>query len=406
METKNPEERKAIENSKNLPSNVSPTFALQAKESNPKSSKSSKKRPKREEETNQTKKKRKSPSSKRDPSREAKKTKPGSECGYSNSEIADDSHTYQGSQDLMLDPRGDSRKISEELVLPLVREMSQEDLYKFCTKIDFPSFYSVGMRRTGKSFITRNLLYLLRAFIPYAIVFSETAFQNFFQKFIPRKYVINGYSDAILNSINARQGALRNWAESTFKDPKKECPINFRMVEIYDDLITNPDFKWSTMVKKSYVMGRHFWKFVMINSQVAKGMFPEVRDNTDYVFVMFQDKLPQLEALWEDYGSCLPKKVWFKLVRQYARLIKDENGELIKSYALFIDNTECDVNKKFWVFSAIDPGPFVFGCKEFWESECPPAWRKMNSFTVAKGMPDPFSKDFQQLQQSKQLISK
>ena len=92
-------------------------------------------------------------------------------------------------------------------------------------------------------------------------------------------------------------------------------------------------------------------------------MPPVVRSNTDYAFIMVQTQRRSKEALADEFLSLLDRQVAFKLMDQLAK------GHDI----MLVDNSENSTDLAEVVHSAHakDPGPFLLGCKEYWEGTNP-----------------------------------
>jgi len=128
---------------------------------------------------------------------------------------------------------------------------------------------------------------------------------------------------------------------------------------VLDDIVHNTDLKWSPTVTKTASQGRHYNQDIFVTLQYSKGMNPCWRSNTDIVAVFQQISEPQSHSLWEDYGFPLEWKQWKKMIAMYTN-----NNRFI-----IINNTVKNnrVEERFFTFRAIDPGPFILGCREYWE---------------------------------------
>ena len=87
-----------------------------------------------------------------------------------------------------------------EVILPDLTEFDPESI-----KLD-GTVVAVGKRRTGKSWVFRNLMYLMKDKIPAGIVISQTDELNkFWRQYIPAKYIYPKYEPEILDAVFKRQ---------------------------------------------------------------------------------------------------------------------------------------------------------------------------------------------------------
>ena len=98
------------------------------------------------------------------------------------------------------------------------REVKLPDLDEFdpsTIKLD-GTIVAVGKRRTGKSWVFRNLMYLLKDKIPAGIVISQTDELNkFWRQYVPKKYIFNKYEPEILDAVFERQKKILNDSNTT-----------------------------------------------------------------------------------------------------------------------------------------------------------------------------------------------
>lgn len=236
-------------------------------------------------------------------------------------------------------------------------DLTQEDLLEMLMEIESPTIGAYGARGTGKSWIIRNCLHLMKEKYPFGIVFCSTAFNGFWQKHLPSYAVIPEYRPEVLERLFKQQSLLVSLMK---KYPALEDHINPHVFVLFDDVIHDPRLRNDENIKLLYTAGRHFKITVMTNSQYAKGINPTIRSNTDVVFIMRQFQIPQIESLWEEYGSLVPKTDFIKMLDIAT---KDR-------HSLVVWNKEQDgiVKDRYKRFKAVDPGPFLLGSLEFW---CP-----------------------------------
>jgi len=229
---------------------------------------------------------------------------------------------------------------------------------------------AVGKRRTGKSWIFRNILYLLKDKFPAGICISQTDELNkFWRQYMPKKYIFNKYSPEILDAVFMRQKKILNNPELTKKQKEKQAPF----FVILDDVISDPAFQRNEpQIKELFVAGRHYKLFVLITTQYAKAITPTLRGNTDFLFILKTVQQRQREALWEDFADFLTKDAFSQMIDAYT----EDNETLVVNTCP--DNKVTPMDMMYW-WKAVDPGDFKIGSKEYWES----------SFSGNQGNPPP-----------------
>jgi len=267
-----------------------------------------------------------------------------------NSEMSNDTkaHTY-GKHAMMPVLTSDQYA---EVQLPNLKEFNPDDI-----KLD-STIVAVGKRRTGKSWIFRNIMYLMKDRIPAGIVVSQTDELNkFWRQYVPKKYIYNKYDPAILDAVFARQKSILNDKGLTDEEKDKKAPF----FVLLDDVISDQRLRYDENLMELFVAGRHYRLFVLITTQYAKAITPTLRGNTDLCFMMKNIQKPQIEALWEDFGSFLTKDAFAQMLETYT-----EDNEV-----LIIDTCpehKVDPIEMCYWWKAVDPGEFHIGSKEYWQS--------------------------------------
>ena len=178
-----------------------------------------------------------------------------------------------------------------EVCLPDLLEFDPEEI-----KLD-ATIVAIGKRRTGKSWLLRNIMYLMRDKIPAGIVISQTDELNkFWQQYVPSKYIYPKYEPEILDAVFKRQKSILN--DNALSDEEKDKKAPFFI--LLDDVISDQRLKYDENLMELFVAGRHYRLFVMITTQYAKAITPTIRGNTDYAFLFKCAQQRQREAHHED----------------------------------------------------------------------------------------------------------
>ena len=163
----------------------------------------------------------------------------------------------------------------------------------------------IGKRRTGKSFLLRDILYHKRQQLPAGIVISGTEeVSPYFKNFIPKMFIHYEYSTEILSNLFKRQQKAfqENWATP-------ECFL------LMDDCIDD-SAKWSKekVVKTIFVNGRHYKIMFLLAMQIAMAIPPGLRGNVDYVFLTKNNNNLEIEKIYKNYAGMFKSLKEFKLV--------------------------------------------------------------------------------------------
>ena len=239
-----------------------------------------------------------------------------------------------------------------QVVLPDLSEFDPETI-----KLD-GTIVAVGKRRTGKSWVFRNLMYLMKDKIPAGIVISQTDELNkFWRQYMPSKFIFPRYEPEILDAVFHRQKKILNDPNLTEEQKDKKAPFFI----LLDDVISDQRLKYDENLMELFVAGRHYRLFILITTQYAKAITPTLRGNTDYCFIMKTIQQRQREALWEDFGDFLTKDAFAQILDAYT-----EDNEV-----LVIDTCpEHHVNplEMLYWWKVVDPGNFKMGSEDYWAS--------------------------------------
>ena len=239
-----------------------------------------------------------------------------------------------------------------EVALPDLLEFNPDDL-----KLD-GTIVAVGKRRTGKTWVFRNIMYLMKDKFEAGIVISQTdELNHFWRQYVPKKYIYNKYQPEILDAVFKRQKSIINDPNLTDEEKEKKAPFFI----LLDDVISDSRLKWDENLCELFVAGRHYKLFILITTQYAKAITPTLRGNTDYCFMMKCLQQRQLEALWEDFGSFLTKDAFAQIINAYT----EDNEVLVVNTC---PDTQVDPLSMMAWWKAVDPGEFKMGSEEYWRA--------------------------------------
>lgn len=242
-----------------------------------------------------------------------------------------------------------------EVVLPNLTQLNLEEHIKLDSTIVL-----IGRRRTGKSWICRHIMWMLKDKIPAGIVISTTSELNhFWEEYIPKRYIFSRYEPEVLDAVFKRQKKILNDNNLTDAEKDKKAPF----FVLLDDVISDKRLQYDANLMELFVAGRHHRICCIITSQYAKGVItPTIRGNTDVVFMLRTTQARQKESLWEDFGDEMTKDAFYQTLDAYT----EDREVLVRLTDPDLDNSD-PASFLYW-FKAVDPGKFRMGSKEYQDS--------------------------------------
>ena len=215
----------------------------------------------------------------------------------------------------------------------------------------------IAKRATGKSFLTREIMFLKRN-ISTAIAISRTEkLNNFYSEFIPDSYIYSEYSSDILSRIYQRQAKMNEDNKKRVESNKK--PKDDALMLIMDDCMSSKG-TWlkDPNILELFFNGRHHHISFILTMQYSVGIPPEMRSNFDYVFLLAEDTFSNQKRLYEHYAGMFPT---FDIFRQVFADITDNYGIMVINNRIHSKNL---TDKVFWYKAKVTP-TFKVGCKKF-----------------------------------------
>ena len=220
---------------------------------------------------------------------------------------------------------------------------------------DYPVICCLGKRRSGKTFLIRDLIY--NHFVKIKkykniILISPTAHidQSNSYSFIDDKYKFEEFSESLLLNLMKRQAELI----------KRDRKGSYNTLLILDDVINMSDKRESKLLASLLVKSRHYRISIILSLQYMKSQefTPASRDNIDYLFVFPQtstENIKNISSQW--FGGSKEKEMKGRQLIESVPDIEDHN-------ILVIDNTEInlDINKMIYEYIA-HPIPDKFRLK-------------------------------------------
>jgi hypothetical protein len=164
-----------------------------------------------------------------------------------------------------------------------------------------------GRRRSGKSYLTRDIMYNHKE-IPLGMIFSATEEANpFFGDFVPDTFIHGEYKPDLIKNLMIKQSQkVKNDRKNGYKDTDGKHPGNRAFVILDDMLASAASWKREQTIKEIFLNGRHYNIFFILTMQYPVGIPPELRSNIDYVFIFNEPSIANRKKLYDGYGSCIP----------------------------------------------------------------------------------------------------
>jgi hypothetical protein len=218
-----------------------------------------------------------------------------------------------------------------------------------------PSIVMIAKRGSGKSFITRDIIYHYRH-IPGGVVIAPTDRMNsFYRYFFPDLYIHYEIKENVLKKILVRQSMMIEKEREKKKQGKKVDPSGILIMD--DCLARKKSWAKDECIMEILMNGRHYRLTYILTMQTPLGITPDLRLNFDYVFLLKEDSTINKKKLWDNYASMFPSLTTFEQV--FSKCTQDYRS-------MVIDNRKPSENikeKVFW-FKANDR-KFCFGSKTF-----------------------------------------
>jgi len=218
-----------------------------------------------------------------------------------------------------------------------------------------PSIILIGSKRTGKTYLIRDLMHYIRKIPTGIIITGSEGSSEVFSQFFPKSCIFNEVNkDMIMRfkKIVKTQRKLR----------KKGTTEDFSCFILFDDCGYDNKILKETIINGIFMNGRH-WNILLIMAvQYCKSIPPAMRQNADYVFIMRQPSFIEREKIWKDFGGNIPDLKTFNDIMDHCT----ENYGCV----LFDNTTHSNHLEKtvFWYRAKYPPYTnFRVGSEQLWE---------------------------------------
>lgn len=193
----------------------------------------------------------------------------------------------------------------------------------------------VGKRNTGKTTLTRDLMYHVKDRLDVVVGMNPTEMANHnLEFFIPKAFVYHCFSDEKLAHI-------LEWQKRSVANNKA-----FKMGFIMDDCMSEQTsasaggkkkkVMGSNDINKVFKLGRHLKLFYINAMQYIKDAPPDVRGNVDLLFAFNTTSGTEREKLWKEYFAMFSSykdfcKVFDTCARGYDCIVLDTRKASLKA---------------------------------------------------------------------------
>lgn len=222
---------------------------------------------------------------------------------------------------------------------------------------EHPCIVIIAKRHSGKSYVTRELMYFMRD-IPAVVVISGTEQVNpFFKNFVPPAYIHHRYDPRVMKAIFKRQERLVRDNEDRVARGRR--PRDVRLVLVMDDCLADSKvWKNDEYIQKMMLNGRHYQLTFILTLQYCKGIPPTIRSNFDYIFLLGEDSPTNRKNIFHEYGGAFGNlktftDVFMDMTNDYGVMVLDMRKRSSKIF------------EKVFRYRAKDPGPFQVGSSKY-----------------------------------------
>lgn len=193
-------------------------------------------------------------------------------------------------------------------------ELNIEDLYNFANDqiVDtMPNIWNAsicvfGPRRTGKSFLIRDLLIQLNKYIGRICVITSTEQNDFWKILIPDVciYPVEMANEVLLRIANDQKKLIKELRRG--KKPRLNV---LQYTIIFDDFAFDEKFsRYSDTFKKAYTTFRHFGCTIILLSQYPTSVSNKIRGNSDFIFIVKAKGKPSKQIIADDNMDFMDNK--------------------------------------------------------------------------------------------------
>lgn len=224
--------------------------------------------------------------------------------------------------------------------------------------VDHCTIAMIAKRATGKSFLTREIMFHKRNIASTIAISRTEKLNSFYSDFIPDSFIYSEYDSSILSRVYERQSQINEDNKIRKKEGKKEKDDSVML--IMDDCMSSKG-TWlkDPNITELFFNGRHHKLSFILTMQYAVGIPPEMRSNFDYIFLLAEDNISNRKRLYDHYAGMFPSFTSFC----------DAFSTITENYGIMVINNRIhskDIRDKvFWFKAKAEVPDFKVGSKKF-----------------------------------------
>ena len=223
--------------------------------------------------------------------------------------------------------------------------------------VDHCTIAMIAKRATGKSYLTREIMYHKKKLASAVAISRTEALNSFYSEFIPDSYIYSEYTPDILARIYKRQSIMNE--ENKIRVIGKKKPKDDAIMIIMDDCMSSKG-TWlkDPNILELFFNGRHHHVSFILTMQFSLGIPPELRSNFDYIFLLGEDAVNNRKRLYDHYAGMFPT---FDIFQQVFSDITENYGVMVINNRIHSKNI---TDKVFW-YRAREVPKFKLGCNKY-----------------------------------------
>lgn len=210
----------------------------------------------------------------------------------------------------------------------------------------------IGKPGSGKSVLTKDIIYSKRHVIPVGMVISGSEDSNkFYESFFPKIFINEKYDKEAVEKFIERQKLAKD---------KFKAPWNPWSLLIMDDCMDDVKIFNDPMLIGLFKNSRHWAMLSIFACQYVFDFKPVIRSNIDGVFIFREPNKVNREKIWKNFASIIPT---FPL---FCKIMDDITTDYT---CLYINNftSSNDWQDCVFYYRAKNRPDFKFGCQDYWD---------------------------------------
>ena len=216
-----------------------------------------------------------------------------------------------------------------------------------------PSILLVGSKRTGKTFLIKDLMYYFRRTPAGMILTGSEASAEKFAEFFPKSFIFDEIDDEMIKR-------MENIVNNQRKLRRKKTEGDYSSLILFDDCGYDTKIAKKKVIKGMFMNGRNWKILLMMAVQYCKSVPPDLRSNADYVFILREPVIGERKKIWNEFAGVIPFDAFCEVMdvctEDYGCIVLDKTTVSNKVEDMF-----------FWYRAKDPPKKFKVGTKKLWE---------------------------------------